>query len=288
MCVNDLKDIHYLFEYQPHEGRYGKFDSNILLCAFKILDIYMALCNARFNLSSFENDNFGPLVEHTPTGIQYMKHNLYQNALFFYNIAIDLTWQLGWLFIYGSTNNLMPTPELHEDLVKKCTYNNLIAALEKNNRSDLITIYKNFYKYMTQTNIRKNYNYLKHRGNFYYDGLGNQHSKSMVAIRINGKDYQYPVLKRKKINLEEVCSEFVSFDKNLLSYIDQLINIIIPSDYLAIHNDPISGTYRYMSEYKDQLISYYEQCDIYKQRIKQVVKDLMNELCNYIDSTKKK
>jgi hypothetical protein len=25
MCVNDLKDIHYLFEYQPHEGRYGKF-----------------------------------------------------------------------------------------------------------------------------------------------------------------------------------------------------------------------------------------------------------------------
>ena len=264
MCLDNLPDIHYLAGYQPHDGRYGNFDSNILLCAFKIMDIYTALCNARFNSSSFQCDNFGQLVEQTPLGIKYMKQNLYQNALFSYNIAIDLTWQLGWLFLYGSTDDLMPTAEFHDYLVKQCSYDNLIAALKKNNHPDLITIYTDFYKYMKETNIRTDYNYLKHRGNFYYE---------------------YPIINRKSINLETVCGDFESFDKDLLSYIRQLIDKIMPSDYLNTNN-PLNGMMNYNFNYKDQIISYNEDYAAYKRRIKYTVQQLMIELCNYIKKTK--
>lgn len=231
---DELDDISDWIKLTPGEIQYMRYPTNIIFSALKITDIYNVLCIARVNLHFLDNTDFGDYAK-TEVAIKFIKSMHIQNSLIFYNIAVDYSWQVLWLFYNKWLNQETPTSDLYEHAIEGCNYQELLLGLtlvRDYKMRDLIV--KPFFEKNTEYQaIRPMYNYLKHRGTFHFDGLGINRSKMLFSFHKNSTKVDLPLVTRKTMDVEHTKNLLLQFDKDFVRYMSILINVVIPSNFCS-------------------------------------------------------
>lgn len=248
MVYDDLPDIHYMITYRANEGNYGLFPPNILYCCHKLNDIYLVYCIARSNLYYLDNNDFGDFANSNDS-TKYVKFQLILSALHYYNILIDLSWQLIWFYIRTDLNKSILTKETFENVAKECNYDILRYNLALGKKNKLKSFYlESFFKTKQTQAIRKKWNYTKHRGTYYFHGLGMNDSTMMGKVN----DLYIPLVSRPELDLEILKDELMNFDKEYFYYLSNLIKVIFPTNFTNENNLLSSLTTYYMNN-KEEL-----------------------------------
>lgn len=175
-----------------------------------------------------------------------LKGNFYECALFYYNVLIDLSWVLAYVSLEFacSINGQRVSTEGIDWISKSKAY---LEEFEKNVKNpqdptspfryfekstsakNIIKCISNFWDGFYNSEIRRKYNYAKHRGKLAYQEIIKIENENGVA-EILCKDKQLPINTndvRKEISLYSSIQELQTFDnENLYPYIDQLFHII--------------------------------------------------------------
>jgi hypothetical protein len=251
MIYDELEDIHFMAEYRAHDGNYGLFPANILYCSHKLNDIYLTYCTARANLHYLDNKDFGDFAK-DEFSIKYVKSILVMNALHNYNIIIDLSWQLIWFYIRTDLNNHILTTKIYESVAKECNFEILSYTLTLVNEQKIKKYYlEDFFQENVTQKVREMWNFTKHRGTFYFEGLGINDSQMMGRIN----NLLVPIVNRTAVNVDDIKHLLIEFDKKYFIYINNLINIIFPKEYRST-NDMLSSMINYYLNNKQELIDW--------------------------------
>lgn len=231
---DELDDISDWAKLNPGEIQYMRYPTNVIFAALKIVDIYYTLCIARVNLHFLDNKDFGDYAK-DELAIKFVKSMHIQNSLIFYNIAVDYSWQVLWLFYNKWLNQETPTSDLYEYAIEGCNYQELLLGLtlvQDYKMRDLIV--KPFFDRNTAYQaIRPMYNYLKHRGTFYFDGLGTNRSKMWFGFNKNGTKVDLPLVTRKEMDVKHTKKLLLQFDKDFVRYMSILISAVIQSNFCS-------------------------------------------------------
>lgn len=190
-----------------------------------------------------------------------IRASLYESSLCFYNIVVDLSWALTYVcaeyVVYDSskrilTDAIMPVEEtfhllrkMENNVVSPTAEDSPFSYLRKMN-SDFepaIKVIEDFWDKFGNSDIRKNYNFIKHKGSPIYKEVDD-----LVAFprlfafekEFNGKTIECPSDVRdvsKILVLEDEIKKLLDFDNDeLLPYISKLlgeiIRIITPSEMI--------------------------------------------------------
>ena len=181
-----------------------------------------------------------------------LRSHFYETALFFYNAVVDISWTLCYVAIEFACNNkgervdisgIKPIEEAAELLRK--TENNVTAPTAENNPfgylkkicpefETVINSIIGFWSSFSSSEIRKRYNFCKHKGRPSYQEIENLSPGRLIGIYIedktsgqitqvasNPQDVQY------SFSLESAITELKDFDDNtLFPYIKQLIDSV--------------------------------------------------------------
>lgn len=247
--TTELIDIHHWSKYNPIEPQYFRYTPNIIATGHKIVDVYQTLCNARLNLIFFQCNKFGELVDSDDKlSVKYAKSNFIINSLIYYNICIDLSWQVLWMFYNSESFDLM-YDELYVKSTKHCDYISLIEFLkyksvfpttEKKKILLLIKHITDFFSNEFTTQVREKYNYAKHRGNYHIDGLG----MNDESLSINLFGIRPLMLKRQELDITEWYNILIDFDNKFVKYFEYIISETMPNDYFDGRID-LSDMYNY-------------------------------------------
>ena len=175
------------------------------------------------------------------------REKMYQAALMFYNVVIDLSWVLCYTSaeyaVYSNgqvtpLNKLVSIEEAYGAL--RTEEESVIAPNARNNPFDYlnrmtptfspaIEIIKNFWDQYSASDIRHDYNFIKHRGkpNFteVNQAIGNPRLLSFVVGNITCPTDVRDV--QKEMSLEKGIQELIEFDNKILyPYISKLIEIL--------------------------------------------------------------
>lgn len=74
------------------------------------------------------NNDFGDFASND-ISIIFVKSQLIQNALYYYNFIIDFSWQFIWYFYEHSCIGKLPTKKLYDDIAKECNLDSLRLRL---------------------------------------------------------------------------------------------------------------------------------------------------------------
>ncbi|KMT23112.1 hypothetical protein [Clostridium cylindrosporum] len=246
-----VKDIHYLLKYTPYEDKYGLYTTNILFTAIKIVDVYHTICIARANLHYMDNDDYGNFASDEISKL-FVNTLLIQNALIYYNFAIDYSWQVMWLYYSPMIKDMMPTNELYESTIKECDYQKLRLRLTLANEFKLRKFYlENFFENNNTQEIRKLYNFIKHRGTVHFPGLGMNENKASVGLF----GMEMPLISRESIDPDKLKNQLIDLDNMFVEYFEEIIGFLIPSEYL-LNGDGIRSCINYYQKYKHELKEY--------------------------------
>lgn len=244
--VNELKEIHYMRGYGPFEPQYARYveKPEIIAAGYKIVDVYTAICQARSHLSYYECNDFGELSNKDEISMKWIKSQMITDSIFYYNIAIDLSLQVIWAF-YQSTSLKFLYSNKYEEISKECTLEAVNSMLNYRIETENVLNSKVAKEIKEKLNdfvhdevideIHQVYNYLKHRGGCYIDGLGCNNSTLMISI--NHK--KIPLLHRPELDMVEIYKKLLKFDERIIAYFEFVINKIMPKDYME-KNMPIN------------------------------------------------
>lgn len=229
---DELADINSWVNFTPGEVQYARFSTNLIFTAMKITDLYYSLCIARANLHFLDNNDFGDYAKDEQS-IKFIKSMHIQNSLIFYNIAVDYSWQVLWLYYMTDLNTYPPTSKLYEKAIEGCNYEELILGLTLERdfkmRDNIVKPF--FQKNAAYSKIRPMYNYLKHRGTYHFDGLGLNRKEMMLKLVRNGQPVDLPVVYRKEMDIELTKSLLLQFDRDFVEYMFYLIDVLMPKDF---------------------------------------------------------
>lgn len=245
-----FKDIHHWINYAPQEAQYYNYDPHIVASSMKIEDTYQAFCLARASLSYMDVNNFGELISQNDIVHKtYIKSLFIQNALIYYNICIDLSWQVVWLYYGPSTLDLIYDKQFYSNSIKSCNLESLRYRLALAKQKKFYYVIEAFFTDSLTEKIREAYNYIKHRGTLYFENLGNNYKT--LAITVN--DFTPSMLYRDKFNMEEWIDNLIEFDDKFVNYFEDIINFIIPKGYTNTKFD-----FAAPFDYHDKLRNYLE------------------------------
>lgn len=250
-----LNDIHYFLDYSADESNYGLQNHNILYCAHKLNDIYSIYCIARANLHYLDNEDFGDFAR-DDLSIEFVKVQLVMNALHYYNILIDFSWQLIWFSIRNDLNSKILTPKVYNDVAKDCNYEKLryeLTLLRDFKMRDCIL--SNFFSQKIVQDIREKWNFLKHRGTFYFKKLGM--NPSQMKISFDGMNI--PIVNRIEIDKDDLRDTLIEFDNMYYKYITHIMDLIFPKDFLE-NRDFMNSTINYCMNYREQIAEWNGRC----------------------------
>ena len=212
---------------------------------------------ARIFMHETETDNwnhwFNPVENKTATEAFRLifRSHFYETALFYYNAVVDISWTLCYVAVEFACSNkgarvdisgIKPIEEAAE-LLRKAEGNVTLPTAEDNPFSYLklmcpefepvINHIVAFWDSFSSSEIRKRYNYCKHKGrplykelepynfrlmNIFIDNKGNGNFKHVAS---SPQDVRY------SFSLEDKISELRNFDDNMLfPYIQELISLI--------------------------------------------------------------
>lgn len=224
------------FKYQPLDAqiiRYAKNKSSILAAGQKIMDVYNAFANAKQSFRSAGYENYGDLCGDNEISKLYTKYHFLICSIMEYNACRDLCLQVVWAYIQPSSLESLAQNQ-YRDTEKECTSETVhkeLKRLIKEGRTELKTLKKILGKFETDksiTDVRDICNYIKHRGTIHFDGLGNNLDKMLLTV--NG--HVVRTLGRPTYTFNEVEEILWNFHKDFQKYFNQIIDMIIPKDYM--------------------------------------------------------
>ena len=265
---DEIKDINSWIKYTPMEGQYYKYKSNIIYAACKIADLYYQVCNARMSLHFYMDYDKYSIMSDSKMAILSTKKYFVENALLYYNFAVDYLWQVLWLYYDNSENNFkIPINELYQKIMKECNFNDLIRGLTEIQENKIVEVLKDNF---TNRNklfkiIREYYNYLKHRAIFHTPSLGDNSNIGIIEwpTLIREKDsgtemisYRIPLIARTELDMNELSDLLIKFDKNFVGICEYFFDIIIPRDYVTARKFKIESGRQYIIEHLKELDEY--------------------------------
>ena len=226
----------------------------------EIIDQYAA---ARIFLKETETDDW----EHWFTKLEDAKYNdvfklifsayFYESALTYYNIVVDLSWTICYIsaeYVF----NLKQTPILLSgvkpieeayDLLRQAENNVTNPTSEDNpfqylkkmcpEYTTAIDLIIDFWKEFSNTEIRKKYNFFKHKGKPAYDEIENFRDSSMIGLYVEQNGQRTEMVSdtqdvKYKISLSDSIEELYKFDEEKLfpylrSLFEELERLVDPS-----------------------------------------------------------
>jgi len=249
LIYDELEDIHWWGKYYPHDVQHLKYDTNIIFAGHKISDLYHACCSARAFLHYMDNQDFGDFAKNDVSKL-YVITLLLQDSLIYYNIAVDFSWQVLWLYYNIDLIGRLPTNELYQESLKECNYEALLLRLTLSKdikmRDEIVRKY--FDKSLIYRKIREKYNYLKHRGTYHFNGLGMNYDSLFCSIQ--GK--RFPLICRKEIDILSTKKLLLEFDKEFIQYCNLIIHLLMPKDFTQ-GSVGIDGIAKFYFKYKDEI-----------------------------------
>lgn len=267
LIYNRVKDIHSWLSYAPQEAQYARYKTNIIFAGIKISDLYASLCTARSNLYYYELDDYGEISSKDAISTLYTKSGFIENALMYYNISVDLFWQVLWVYYNNFIADKLATEVLYQESIKDCNYPELLLGLTLCRDIKMREIVKGFFnKDSSYLAIRPLYNYLKHRGTYYIDGLGLNDQKAMFNLKLNAKFYkdhelpvldalEIPLVPRRELDLDNTAQLLEEFDKSFISYCEYVFSVLMAYDYLD-KSCPMTKMLQYPLDHLDEIIEY--------------------------------
>lgn len=229
----DFENIHNWGKYDPEEQHYFLYPTNITATMFQIVGVYETFCNARANLEYINCDNYGQLIGKTDDlHLSYVRKMFIQNALIYYNISIDLSWQVLWMYTEENNLGLIYDDKYLNKVLRKCNYQELLYRLHLGRKNDLIDIINKFNLFIEKNGMREKYNYLKHRGVYYYPGLGVNDNEMIMSLN----NFTPKMLNRLEIEISSWVEMLQEFDKSFVQYFNSIIDYIVPKNYFDLGN----------------------------------------------------
>jgi hypothetical protein len=239
------ESFHKWKDYAPKEVQYLKFaesEPSVIAAGHKIEDVYFAFSYARASLLYSHVDDFGELVGKDSNSRLYARTHFLNNAVLEYALCLDLSWQVIWAYVQPASLEYLLKQEFSK-MSKECTRDNIINQLKciisqhsvgvaKAQR--LIDVVCEFDKSENTLHLRRLYNMLKHQGTIHYEGLGSNPVEMMVAVQ--GKCP--PMLHRMSYKPEEIEEMLFKYHDTFKSYMDTIIEVIFPSEYLVNEISP--------------------------------------------------
>lgn len=226
---SQLVEIPDWLKYAPHEPQYAKFPMNVVVAAKKIEDVYHAFGYARSSLAFMDCDDYGQVVpKDDQVSMTFFRSMLAVNALSFYNYAIDLSWQVIWLFYENDNLDLVYDDRVYRETVGRCNLETLRLRLWLARDFKAHDHLVSFFESKLVKEVRRKYNYIKHRGMFHFPGLGENYDSLMFSL--NGVSPK--VIKREEFDLADWVATLIQFDNEFINYFNHIISFVIPSGYL--------------------------------------------------------
>ena len=245
---NSLNDIHFLIDYRVDESNYGFHNPNIIYACHKLNDIYYTYCLARINLEFYHNENFGDFAQ-DERSIEFIRPQFLMSALNYYNVLIDLSWQMIWFYIRKDLNQTIPSTKIYESVAKECNEHTLDYYLTLAKEYKLKKYYiKEFFNTETTKNIREKWNFSKHRAIYHFEGMGYNPSRMMMSMN----NYTVQLVSRKEMNSDVLIKELIDFDNEYFKYLTDLIKIIFPSDF-TVNKNFMESIFNYHYTWKEQI-----------------------------------
>ena len=227
-------------KYLPSDMHYvlSRYDMGIMACARKIHDCHWSIAMGSVELLKYKDNEYSSVFKESNMGNELVKASSLYSALAYYNYTLDYSWQIiyfycynkrGWHFVYGKEYN---------KISRKCERNRLETHINGCRLRDnkklkaLNELESMFYNKNNTKDIRKYYNYLKHRGMIYTDLIGDSNDELHYTIQgITAK--KLPI---EKVDLDELYDKLVNFHNSIVEYISKIINIIIPDEFIKDKN----------------------------------------------------
>lgn len=242
MNYEELRNDESFFEwhkYSPMDVQYLRYaDSNpsVVAVGHKIEDVFSAFANARGSFMFADSDDFGDISGKDDDSRLYAKTHFLTMALIEYAICLDISWQVAWAYIQpASLEYLMK--QKYKEMEKECNRDSVMTQLncaisqhsyEFSKAQSIKNVLIAFDNDEDTLKLRSIYNAIKHQGSIHFDGLGANFTGLLFSV--NGKIP--PMLHRKSYTVEEIENLLFSYHCKFEIYMNQLISIIIPSDYL--------------------------------------------------------
>ncbi|WP_393960297.1 hypothetical protein [Priestia megaterium] len=225
--------IHHWAKYKPDIPQYMKFakdQANLILAGHKIQDIDVQFSNARASLIYLEVDDYGQLITENDSLHQtFVRSKFLFDALALYNYCIDLSWQVVYLYHGDAHFGVIQDDKYYLQATKDCDMTSLQGRLVKVNKRDgLFKHIDDFFNEPLTEEVREAYNYIKHRGTYYIEGLGL--NESVLPIGLPG-DVEMKMLKRRTMDLEEWKEKLIKFDLSFIKYFEAIIKALMPEDF---------------------------------------------------------
>lgn len=238
--------FHDWHNYEPQEVQYAKYaqkDPSVIAAGHKIVDVYYAYANARASFIFSNSDDFGDIAGDSEISRLYAKTHFLLNAILEYAITLDLSWQVIWAYTQPSSLNYLMERK-YTEMEKNCDRESLHSQLkciiaqpgkESNKASDLLNIMDDFDNNQDVVNLRKLYNKIKHQGTIHFSGLGNNDKNMMFSINGNSPSMLY----REEHTIDEIEELLFNYHFKFYEYFEEIINQIIPKEYLENKMDLI-------------------------------------------------
>lgn len=255
-----MPEVHHWMDYNPGWPQYYHYEPNLVATAHKITDVYQAFCSARTALQYLDVENYGELIAQTDDlHLKFIRSQFIQNALVYYNISIDLSWQVLWLFCKEPSFDLMYENK-YVDTTKDCNletlretldYMSSFPSIEKKTLDMLLNHMISFFNDELPLKVRHKYNYMKHRGTYYIDGLGM--NDKTLGIVVNGVNPL--MLTREELDINEWKETLIKFDNSFVGYFEYILKNIMPVDFKdRVFNfaDPINYHHKLQEYFKQK------------------------------------
>lgn len=161
----EFENIHEWIKYEPRENHYVKYPTYITAAMFQVGGVYETLCRARVSLEYTTCNNYGELIyKSDESHLSFIRKTFIENAIIYYNICIDLSWQVLWLYSEADNLEMIYNEKNLNEVLRNCNYNELLYRLKLGVLENIIEKLNEFDGYVYRCGIRTKYNYIKHRG----------------------------------------------------------------------------------------------------------------------------
>lgn len=222
--------------YDPGVIQYARFyekDPSQLATGRKVVDTYHAYTTGRASLYFSYEESFGDLAKDDDEFSKLFVRSMFvRNSIMQFGLSLDMSWQTVWAFIYPSRFEDI-IKDNYTEFEKNCYRENLIEQLDcciaqgNLKAQKLEDIVKRFDNDETTLKLRTLYNYMKHRGDIYIEGLGVNNITQ--GIQVNGVNL--PALSRPQYKMEELQQLAYDYALKFTSYFQSIVDIVIPEEY---------------------------------------------------------
>ncbi|MBU8690939.1 hypothetical protein KM918_27015 [Priestia megaterium] len=225
----ELERIESWLEYSPSVPHYAKFLPNTIGAGVKIADVYHTICYARASLLYMDLDDYGQTIAKSDyIHKQYIKSKFFFDALAYYNYAIDLSWQVLFLYYGDEDYGMLQDQYRYEKDIKTCRMSTLEKRLKSKGKSTLFEFVQAFLELPLTDSVRDEYNYLKHRGTYHVDGLGE--NDEYFPLELDGSTLR--MINRREVDLSHWKEKLVEYDKSFVKYFSEILKVM-PEDYVS-------------------------------------------------------